>query len=163
MELDNLLSAPQVRTALRRSDTMATKKMDLNKVVKLLIGLKGLTVSVQADESLNGILHVDFSESTAGLLGIAKPLVLEALDRQGLAIEDLKQSRETVSGTSISLQGKLSKEGMRTLLSLVAPPANSIPATDEENRRKPRSPRRRRPSGPNATSTRSRPALKTSA
>ncbi|HWE35215.1 MAG TPA: hypothetical protein VG406_01485 [Isosphaeraceae bacterium] len=126
LDLQDLLATPQVRAALRRSPTIAAKKVDIDRVSKVIASLKGVTCSVKADDTLYGTVRVDFGEPTDSLLGIAKPLLLEALENQGVTIPDLRDWRETVSGRSISLQGTLSTKGLRTLMSLVAIPLSTL-------------------------------------
>jgi hypothetical protein len=126
LDLQDLLAPPQVRAALRRSPTIAARTVDLDRVTKVIASVKGFACSVKADDTLYGTVRVDFGEPTDSLLGIAKPLLLEALENQGVMIPDLRDWRETVSGRSVSLQGTLSTKGLRTLMSLVAIPLSSL-------------------------------------
>jgi hypothetical protein len=126
LDLQDLLAPPQVRAALRRSPTIAAKTVDLDRVTKVIASVKGFACSVKADDTLYGTVRVDFGEPTDCLLGIAKPLLLEALENQGVMIPDLRDWRETVSGRSVSLQGTLSTKGLRTLMSLVAIPLSTL-------------------------------------
>jgi hypothetical protein len=126
LDLQDLLAPPQVRAALRKSPTIAAKKVDIDRVAQVIASLKGISCSVKAEDGLYGTLRVDFGEPTDALLGIAKPLLLEALENQGVMIPDFRDWRETVSGRSVSLQGTLSTKGLQTLMSLEAMPLSSL-------------------------------------
>ena len=67
-------------------------------------------------------MQVDFSASTDLFGAQAKPLVLEALNKYGVGIEDLDTWKATLRSNAIILEGDLSKPAMRKIFSLLELP-----------------------------------------
>jgi hypothetical protein len=130
LDLQNLLTLPQVRERLRTMESLRTPNVDREAVAKVLTSLKGVKFSVMVDNYFNGILKIDFAESTEPLRLIAKPLIFEILDRQGLMMDDFKDWRVVIGANSMSLEGRLSVPGMRTIASLIPVPSETLPTSE---------------------------------
>jgi len=75
---------------------------------------------------------VDVEGDAAIVSAYAKPLLLEILAERGGAINDLYSWTAKAEGREISLSGKLSKTGMRRLMSIVNSPASEVPTADSQ-------------------------------
>jgi hypothetical protein len=127
MDLDNLLTLPQVRARLRKSEALRVENVDREAVARVLTSLKGVKFTVVIDNYFNGKLRVDFGESTVPLSRIAKPLLFEVLDAQGLMHKDFNDWRILVAGKTIALEGRLSLDGLRMITDLIPVPAGTLP------------------------------------
>jgi hypothetical protein len=110
------------RRRLSQSKALAGQKVDMNAVIKLLTTLQGFTFTVHIDEDMEGRLDIDFSDSVKPIASVAKPLIIEAMHKAGVAMEDMDDWQVRAEGKTVSLFGKLSDKGSRQILSLIATP-----------------------------------------
>lgn len=124
-DLQNAVSPKRVRRriALDEFDCMAGKNVDGEKIGATLGSIRGVTLQVDINDDAVGKGTIDFGQSAAPLAAFAKPLVLEALGKFGVGVDDFQKWDASVKGNSIMLKGKLSTEGMRELFSIVDPPS----------------------------------------
>ena len=59
----------------------------------MLTSLKGVTLTAQATDRLTGKIRVDFGESPAPLKAVAKALMFEVLEKNGMMLADIKDWR----------------------------------------------------------------------
>lgn len=102
---------------------MAGKNVDGDKIGATLGSIRGVTLQVDINDDAVGKGTIDFGQSAAPLAAFAKPLVLEALGKFGVGVDDFQNWDASVKGNSITLKGKLSTEGLRELFSIVDPPS----------------------------------------
>ncbi|NLF09630.1 MAG: hypothetical protein GX594_16865 [Pirellulaceae bacterium] len=105
---------------------------DLMQLTKLLEGVQGVRIGVRIGEEPSGMIVVDVEGDAAIVSAYAKPLLLEILAERGGAINDLYSWTAKAEGREISLSGKLSKTGMRRLMSIVNSPASEVPTADSQ-------------------------------
>jgi len=140
MDFSNVFSPAYVRSRLETSETLQGRDVDLDQVSEVLASIKGVTLGVTINESLYGAIKVDFEKDATTLGDFAKPLLLEALTRQGAMIEEFRDWQVKIDGTQIQIGGTLYESGMRRILSILdAPPslhaaAQESTGTDEESK-----------------------------
>jgi len=124
-DLQNAVSPKRVRRrlALDEFDCLAGKKIDPEKFSALLGSLKGVFLQVDINESAMGKGIIDFGQSAASLAPFAKDLVLEAMGKFGVGIPDFQDWDVSVKGNTVTMSGKLSRDGLRELFSIVDPPS----------------------------------------
>ena len=81
-DLGDLFTSRQIRDRLHGAESLAGKDVDLDALTKVLTSMKGVTLTVNATDRLNGKIQVDFGES---------PSPLEA-SRQGPAVRGHSRS-----------------------------------------------------------------------
>ena len=84
LDLTDVFDLEGVKARLKKCNSLAAKNIDVDALAKTLVGLKGITVSIQVDSSINGELRLDFSESADNYSALLKPLVLEVLGQAAL-------------------------------------------------------------------------------
>lgn len=131
MDTAYLLSPAQIKAKLANVEALKSKTYDANLLAGVLASLKGLTLTVEATEVLEGKLTIDFDRPTAPLKDYARDVILSAVENQGLAVDSLKDWRITVAGTTVVFQGRLSTEDLLTLAQIVAVPTATLPTGDE--------------------------------
>lgn len=124
-DLGDMISEKRFRRRLAQDEIecLAGKEFDVNKFCDVMGSAKGLKLVVQVGEDINGNCSVDFGHPVADLGAHAKPLLLEILDKAGVGISDFSEWKATPKGNSIVLNGSLSIDGFRRLLSIVDPPS----------------------------------------
>jgi hypothetical protein len=71
-------------------------------------------------------LTVNFSENvedSATLSGVFKPLLIEALQRNGMAIDEISDWQTRLSGDTASLEGNIGKSGLMRVFSVIELPS----------------------------------------
>lgn len=135
IDLEDVTSPRKVRRRVESEsfDSLAGKNIDPEKLAQVISSLKGITLRVSVDDTATGMGVIEFGQSPAILADVAKPLVLEILDQCGAAIDDFNDWTVAVKGNAILLDGKLSKDGMRKLFSIVNPPnPNAAGVSDDD-------------------------------
>ena len=125
----DLADVPQrhkVEERLTEADVMKGHEKQLDKIVPLIMGIRGVTVTIEVSSRILARVRVDFSDSVAPLGDLAKPLVLEALNRFNAHIHDLDSFGVEAEGTSVTLYGVLSVEGLRRVASLLEVPSTKF-------------------------------------
>jgi hypothetical protein len=122
LDLTDVIDAAGVRRRLKKAECLAGKRADIDQLADLLAGLKGLTLTMRIDRAIHGELRIDFSQRADAIGPVAKPMVLEVMDRIGAAINDLESWQSRVQGRSVVLSGDVSAPAARLLLSLVVRP-----------------------------------------
>ena len=88
--------------------------------------MKGVTLTVEATERLNGKIRVDLGESPTPVKGVARVLILEALERNGMLLEEMKEWRFLSEAKAVTLEGRLTAKGLRTLTDLIPFPVATV-------------------------------------
>jgi len=132
-DLAYVLDPAGVNARLRNCRSLAGQQVDFDALTKIITGLKGVRVIIKADDSINGQLRADFSSPVDLLMPIAKPLILEGMDRMGMHIDDVQDWTPRADGNSILLEGKLSVAGGRQILSPLLTPGAKIQSAAVES------------------------------
>jgi hypothetical protein len=126
-DLGDLFTSRQVRDRLQRAESLAGKEVDLNALTNLVTSLKGVTFTVQATDRLSGTMRVDFGESPSQFKEVAKALMFEALETNGMMLDDeIRNWALAVEAKALTLRGRLSRKGLRMLTNLIPFPAETL-------------------------------------
>jgi hypothetical protein len=117
IDLADVLDLDGLRKALKGSSALAGQQGDVERVAKLLAGLKGVTCTLRVGNAITGEIRLDCSGPAQPLANVAKLLVLEALGGMGLYIEDLEKWQVRAVGSSAVLSGPLTPPAARQLFS----------------------------------------------
>jgi len=126
-DLGDLFTSRQVRDRLHHAESLAGKEVDLDALTKVVTSMKGVTLTVQATDRLNGKLRVDFGESPTPLKPVAKALLFEALENHGMMLDaEIKNWAVRFEARAVTLEGRLSTKGLRMLTDLIPFPAETL-------------------------------------
>ena len=78
---------------------------DAAELAKLFASLRGVTLTISADKEPRGEAIVNFGQDASKLGANAKPVLLELLGRQGMAVTDFKNWDFQVSGDRVIASG----------------------------------------------------------
>ena len=133
VDLSDVMDPEGLRNRLKKAKALAGQDMDIEEVTKLFTGLKGVMLVIRVVDTIQGELHVDFSDRPDLIKSVAKQLLLDAVDSTGMAIEDLDNWAAKVEGKSIVLSGSLTERGVRMMLSpLLHPTVNASMENQQE-------------------------------
>ena len=68
--------------------------------------MKGVTLTVEATERLNGKIRVDLGESPTPIKNVARVLMLEALEKNGMLLSEMKDWRFLPEAKAVTLEGR---------------------------------------------------------
>ena len=144
MDLDGVISAAEIRERVPQLESLKDANIPVDQLVRLMEGARGITLACTMDAKATGAVRVDFSESPELLAQVGKPMLIEILRRQGAMIEDIHDWVPSIQGHTFMLQGKLSNDGARRIMSVLELPrtlADSMheaqsPGADQEGSKK---------------------------
>jgi len=123
LDLEDLVQPQIVKERAKQMESLKNAKVNIDDVVKTVLGIKGLKFSVTVKEKATGKITVDFGGDASVLKDVGKPLLLEVLENRGLALEDLDSWKPSVSKNTFAIEGDLSKSGLMRLSSLLEFPS----------------------------------------
>jgi hypothetical protein len=126
MDLADLLTPRMVRDRLRRAESLAGKSVDLDTLTRVLTSAKGVTMTMEATDRLNGKVRLDLGESAAPIKDVAKALMIEVIEKNDMLLDDMRDWRLLLEANAISLEGRLTSKGLRTLTELIPFPADTV-------------------------------------
>jgi hypothetical protein len=132
VDLTDVLPQAFIADRLKNSEVLKGRKVDIDKVASILARVQGLRLGVKIGAKGNAMLVVDLQDDPAPLADFAKPLILSILEDKGLMIEEMEGWKVAFDKKSISLQGTLSDEGLRRVMSVVELPADPISMVQTE-------------------------------
>ena len=162
IDLAGAFSLDRTLQYVKKAEAVRGYSQDWNRVAKLLAGVEGIRLGIRVTEKPLARVTLDFGEDASVLSAVAKPLLLGILKDAGMELDDLNTWKSDVKGPQLSLQGYLSTDSLRMVLSLFhsPAPADSVaeapakPETAPKTRRWRSFPRRtsRKSSGSSTTS-----------
>jgi hypothetical protein len=130
IDVTDVPDAPGVRQRLKNATTLIGRKVNLDELTKLFVGLKGVSLTVKADAALEGELRVEFSMAANDLAAFGRALTMEVLEHAGLSVEDMDKWDQRIDGNALVLHGKFTEKGLRGLIMPLMPtvlsPAESL-------------------------------------
>lgn len=123
LDFKDVVMPHKLQEALKESDLTRDNDAKQKQWARIISGIRGASLSVQIDDAIHGTLKIDFSEDTAPFGKDAKALVLNALGKFGVSIDEMEQWKASLHGYSIELKGDLSTSGIRKIFSLLELPS----------------------------------------
>jgi hypothetical protein len=126
LDLKNAISPELARQWLSSLSGVAKMKtIDTEALGRAYASAKSAALTVEVGESIEGTLRIDFMLPIDYGKTVAKDVVIQLLEDCGASVNDISKWSTDAQGTSITLSGQMSKEGLRRILSLVEPPVTT--------------------------------------
>jgi hypothetical protein len=125
-DMGDVLTTRMVRDRLHQAESLAGKNLDLDEVTKVLLTIQGVTLTVTAADRLEGRVRIDFAGSPTPIKNIARALIFEVLEKNGMMLDEMRDWRILPGARDITLTGRLSTQGLRTLTDLIPVPTDTI-------------------------------------
>jgi hypothetical protein len=122
MDVSDTLTESGVTQRLESFKGLKEAGVDTAELAKLITGAQGVTLGISIGDSAVGAIRVDFKSPPTALAKIGKPLLIEVLQRQGAMIDDIHDWTPSVSGNTLTLQGAMSTDGTRRVMSILELP-----------------------------------------
>ena len=121
-DLDGVFAKAGLYEHLEFCDSTKDSGLDFSAAAQTLSTIKGLTLAIRRDKPAYGKVRIDFGESPAKLAPVAKDFFLESLGYMGARIDDMETWKATAKGNALSIEGPLSRDGIRAILTLIGTP-----------------------------------------
>ena len=95
-------------------------------LTKVLTSAKGVTLTMEATDRLHGKIRLDLGESPTPIKDVARALIIEVLEKRGLLLDEMKDWRLLVEVKAISLEGRMSSKGLKTLTEMIPFPIDTV-------------------------------------
>ncbi|MCI0700220.1 MAG: hypothetical protein L0241_03955 [Planctomycetia bacterium] len=117
LDTTDMFDPALVKAALAKTSTLKGKDAVIGPIADLFGQMHGLTLSIHVTDKLTGDIQLDFGAAADPLKDVAKPLLLELLDRLGMHCEEMNKWTAAIRGKSITFGGPLTQDGARDILS----------------------------------------------
>ena len=130
MDVADTFPPEYVRERVKTFEILEQAGVDLEGLAKLITGVQGITLGITVGEKSIGAIRVDFKDAPTALAEVGKPMLIEILRRSGAMIDDIENWTPAVSGNTFLLQGDLSTDGTRRVMSVLELPASLAESMD---------------------------------
>lgn len=121
IDLENAVTAKQIQGVL--AETAGFKNHPkLDELAVNLASMRGASLSLTFGETTQGTLTIELGKSVALTPTEAKTLMLGAIARNGVMLEEFAEWQPTVADKRLTLSGELGASGRRRIFSLFSPP-----------------------------------------
>lgn len=120
LDLADVVSEGEIQQRLEAADFVKQAQVDTRAAAAVLASLRGALLRIRVTDTIQARLQLDLAKDAQTLQPIAQPLVLAVLRNVGATIPEMKTWQAQVQGSSLVLEGDLSAEGMRRILSVVS-------------------------------------------
>ncbi len=123
IDLEDAPDFERVKGRIGSFRTLENRDADLDSLANLICSIKGLTFAIHVTDHRKGTMTIEFGQDAAPLSGFLKPFLIEALEEFEIALRDFDEWNASVSGSTVTFEGPLSKSGMRFIASLLELPS----------------------------------------
>lgn len=121
LDLQDVLQFDNAKVRLQNSPALKGQTVDLDALAKLAVGLRGLRVSIDVGETIEGTLRIDLSDEIAQYARLLPRIALAALQKNGVFIEELADAKVEFGEKSFTFTATLSEPSFRRVISLIQP------------------------------------------
>jgi len=129
-DLDSLFDPTLLRQALQRTGEVSNES-ELNSLVNVLTGARGLTFTAQIDDATRTELRVEFAIPIADFVAPLKRVWPKALESADFDVPEFKTAEVKADGKAVVLTTTLSDSSLRRILSLIRSPGDAVGSKDE--------------------------------
>lgn len=128
LDLKEMLDPVRIRQRFVEQPNPIEDEQRLDRLVRIVSGLKGIRMTATVDETIRARILVDFSAEVAPFAAELDSLFHDVTADLGMSLEEFQDVRGKAMGTSLAFETELTDAGLRTVLSLFAT-AQPIAAT----------------------------------
>jgi hypothetical protein len=134
MAIDSTDALPPeaIKARIGSAESLANSKVDMDQLATMLAGMKGIAAEVDITTEAKGKVSVSFSSDAGLLKPFGKPLLIEALNNRGAAIDEFESWPSSIRGDDLVMEGTLGRSGLRRILSFIEHPVHSLAMTSDE-------------------------------
>lgn len=124
IDLDGVFSLERIGKYLKSNSKQLERwNADLTQLATLLKTVQGVRIGVRIGEQPSCMVVIDLQKDASYVAPYAKELFVQIMSDLGMSINEVSSWTATAKGNEIRLAGKLTKNGLRRLLSVIDSPA----------------------------------------
>ena len=127
VDLDGAYSLENIVAYLKQKPAVASGDVNLQKAARFLADIKGVRLGIRLTQPPSAAIAVDCGAVVEVDAEVAKNAFIQVLSDGGVLLPEMRDWKCAVKGNEVSLNGKLTKNGLRRVLSLVDSPTASQP------------------------------------
>ena len=137
LDLQDVVPFDDAKLRLKNSLALKGEKVDLDALAKLAVGLRGLRVSIEVGETIEGTLRIDFQDEVGSHEQLLPRIILAALKKNGVLIDELPDAKVQMGEKSVTFQATLSELSLRRIISLIHPSVGRLDDGSSSNESSP--------------------------
>ena len=122
IDLKEMVDPTMLRRKLQEESRFTKYASLADKLVPLIAGIQGATLTINFDQSIAAELTLDFNNSVGDSVFSIKSVLIAVLEDLGASIEEFASAQATASGKSVVLTCELSEASFRQIISLISLP-----------------------------------------
>ncbi|MCA9229335.1 MAG: hypothetical protein KDA57_01680 [Planctomycetales bacterium] len=126
IDLKDVVQPHEMEQRLQESPEVKQAGLSIPEAAAVLASLRGAVLRVAVGKDVQGQLRIDFDKPISAIQGIAKELVINALDNLGAHVEDLADWKLELEEKAITMRGPLSTDGQRRVFSVIEIPSTKF-------------------------------------
>ncbi len=131
IDLEGSLSETQIKRRIDRGPLASLPADQRAAIVTALTTIRGATLGITVGDKAIGAIRVDFSSDISEVLKpVGRDMLIRALESQGAMIGDIDDWEVSFSKQTMLLQGPLSENGLRRVMSVLQLPPSVGQAMD---------------------------------
>jgi hypothetical protein len=136
VDLANVAQPHRLDRAIKDSGVLDGKNASPMAVAEAVSSLKGVTVAINFQSQPLTEARIDFGSNIRAIRPFAKELVLTAMSRLGMPLEDTKGWKVTTDADSITFRGMLTEKGLRRISTFLELPTTKFSTLAKESESK---------------------------
>lgn len=130
IDLTDVISPHDLESRLTEATWLEASHVDRQKIVPVLLKLRGAALRLAIGERCQGRLQIDFDADVAPLKPIAQQLVFQALSNLGISTAELAEWKVSCADQTIRMEGDLSTDAQRRVFSVIELPSVELAPGD---------------------------------
>lgn len=123
LDLANATSGPMIEPWLNTFDSLKKAGLDPHLVAPRLASAKSAFLAIKVDQGIEGTLRIDFERDIDYVGPVARELILDVLNEFGAQLPEMKTWQLNFDKkTAVELNGRLSEDSVRKVLSMAHVP-----------------------------------------
>ena len=132
IDLTDVVQPHELAEKIEDSPLFQKAQLSKEAVIPLLSSLRGAGLRVAIDDDAQAQLRIDFGQDVTPLKPVARELVFQVLNDQGVMVEEPESWKVEVKGQTILIEGSLSQDGLRRVFSVIELPTAKFSMLPEQ-------------------------------
>ena len=133
LDSEHALQIRRVTEHLEQSGFAKDHNLDFEPTAELIAGLRGMVMEITFTDKATARTKIDFSQPVSFNKTVAKALVLGVLEARQMSLPGLDSAKFSVFDKSIIIEGELTMDALRRVLSLMEPPSTKFSSLKDAN------------------------------
>lgn len=130
MDLQDMVSADAAEKTLTAKGILKGTSYSARDIAALLQSAKGLIIEIAISTDARATVKLEFGQPVKASAAVMQQIVKEALNDNGLQLDEVDQLQFNISGQSVTATTEISQGGLRRLLSLLQVPSANLNSPD---------------------------------